>query len=331
MSYYPLKTIYDGNTMLRYKKFSILALLCLAGAVVCNLVFSGDLRVISSHEWPLLLDIRASRCLTALFAGSAVSIAGTLSQSVFRNALATPSVLGTEAGASLGLALCFLFSASIPGSDLVMVSSVAGAIVATSLSLTLARGRMPLVRVLLGGFALNALLGASAALISTSLLETGKGGELYHWLLGSFSTKNWGHALLIATLSVCGLAASIPASIKLDQLSLGDDAASTLGISARSVHISTMVLISILVGGSISVGGALPFLGLVVPHFVRTATGPYMKPLLFNTFLCGGALALIADFAARTVRYPIETNVGLLTTIIGAPYFILLLKRQTSQ
>ena len=325
--------------MLRYKKFSAVALLALFAILLTNIILSSSLEIISLMPFDqnileILLEIRLPRLVTAAMAGGSVAIAGALSQAVFRNALATPSVLGTEAGASLGLAISMAFGGGSAlgqtSTDMVMVSTVVGAAIATLLSLNLAQGRQALVRVLLGGFALNALLGAGAALVTGWLLESGRGSELYRLLLGSFSARTWGHAGTISMVGIGSFVLSLGLGKSLDILALGDESAACLGISVRRIQMVTMAVIALLVGTSVAVGGALPFVSLIVPHFARINTGPYLKALLFNSFLVGAALTLAADFAARTLRYPIEINVGLLTTIIGAPYFIVLLKRQTT-
>lgn len=319
--------------MLRYGSFTFYAVLALTVCLGCSLFIASDGTFVwkqTDASWYLLRDVRLPRAMTAAFSGGAVAVAGALSQAVFRNALATPSVLGTEAGASLGLAVYIATVGVYASSESIALATVAGAGAATIVSLSFARGTKSLVRMLLGGFALNAFLGAGCSLITSWLLEQGHGNELYHWLLGSFSSRTWSHASFIAIVFAACSVAAVYLAKYLDILSLGAETAETLGVQVSKLHVCSLSLMAILVGSSMAVGGPLPFVGLVVPHFVRMSTGPYMKPLLLNTFLAGATLTLFSDLLARLLRYPVELSVGLLTTIMGAPYFIFLLRRQTS-
>lgn len=314
--------------MLRYSKVTITALLFLLAAVGAALMIGSDFAVDSG--WEILTSVRLPRVLTAVGAGAAVSIAGVLSQALFRNALAAPSILGTEAGAGFGLAICLSVLGTQADQNMVMVSTFLGAGIATSLVLKLASGQQPMARLLLGGFALNALFSAGTAVITSWLMESGQGITIYHWLLGSFSSRTWNQAGMIITAILIIGTAALRIAAKLDLLALGEDGAATSGIRVSTLRTTTFLLIAVLIGTSMSVGGALPFVGLIVPHFVRIQTGPQIKPLIVNSAISGAALVVSADVIARTLRAPIEMDVGLLTTLIGAPYFLWLLKRETA-
>lgn len=313
--------------MLRYSKVTFLSLLFLVAAVTAALMIGSDFSADSG--WDILASVRLPRIVTAAGAGAAVSIAGVLSQALFRNALAAPSILGTEAGAGFGLALCLAALGTQADQNLVMVSTFLGAGVATSLVLKLASGQQPMARLLLGGFALNALFSAGTAMITSWLMESGQGITIYHWLLGSFSSRNWNQATVLAIAVLTMGLAALRLAAKLDLLALGEDGAATSGIRVATLRTTTFLLIAVLVGTSMSVGGALPFVGLIVPHFVRIQSGPHIKSLIANSAIAGAALVVLSDLLARTLRAPIEMDVGLLTTLIGAPYFLWLLKRET--
>ena len=311
--------------MLRYPKVTFTALLILFAALAVALANGSDF-----SDWDILTTVRLPRVMTALGAGAAVSIAGVLSQALFRNALAAPSILGTEAGAGFGLAVCVAFFGVHADQNLVMVSAFLGAAVATSMVLKLASGQQPIARLLLGGFALNALLSAGTAIITSWLLESGQGIAIYHWMLGSFSSRTWNQAaMILAAVVIIGVAA-LKLAGRLDLLALGEDGAATSGIRISALRKTTFLLIAALIGTSMTVGGALPFVGLIVPHFMRIQTGPNIKALILNSGIAGAALVVIADLAARNLRAPVEMDVGLLTTLIGAPYFLWLLKRETN-
>ena len=214
-----------------------------------------------------------------------------------------------------------------------MLYTTMGAGLATVVSLSLMRqnatsfdsGNEGLGRLLLGGFALNALLAAGSSLCISILMERGDGMSLYHWLMGSFSAKTWTHAAgLGLSFGVCVILATRLAPT-LDALSLGDDAARGIGIAVRTIRARVLLLIAALIGASLSCGGALPFVGLIAPHFARILTRPHVRTILPLASIIGATLAVAADLAARTLRAPVDMDVGILTTMIGAPYFIWLL------
>lgn len=315
--------------MSRMFSFSILILIS-AITFACVLGSSGF-----DTNADLIMSIRAPRVFTALFAGAATGVAGALSQSLFRNALATPSITGTESGAAFALAFATLvLHHRDPGEVLSypFIYTSLGAALATAVAITFARstvnGRGGLGRLLLGGFALNALLAAGTTLCISILMEKGDGMSLYHWLMGSFSARTWNHALGMGCgFFICTVMGFYLAPV-IDALSLGDDAAKTIGINISSVRTRILILIALLTGLSLSVGGALPFVGLIAPHFARLLTRPHLRSLIPLSAVVGAILTVAADIVARTARAPIDMDVGILTTLIGAPYFLWLLYRE---
>ena len=318
-------------------RYVLISLLILIAATAAGAVIGPRGFDISTD---LIWNIRIPRILTAAFAGAATAAAGALSQSLFRNALATPSIIGTESGAAFALALATLLGVS-GGNGVLMESPVIfttlGAGLATVISLALVRGQKAslqssadgLGRLLLGGFALNALLAAGTSLCVSILMERGDGINLYHWLMGSFSARTWEQASSVAiafTLCVTVAWFVLPS---LDALSLGDDAARSIGLNVGKVRTRVLLLISVLIGSSLSFGGALPFVGLIAPHFARLLTKPHLKITLPFAAIIGAILAVTADLAARTLRSPVDMDVGILTTMIGAPYFIWLLMTES--
>lgn len=294
-------------------------------------------------DWEILSTIRAPRVFTAVLAGAGTAAAGALSQSLFRNSLATPSIIGTEAGASFALALSTLLAATngIQMERSIFVSS-AGAILATLASLSLLQLKQGkslgsvapqdagLTRLLLGGFALNAFLAAGTSLCISILMERGSGGNLHHWLMGSFTARSWDHAAGMGLAFMTCLSAAWILAPRVDVMSLGDDTARSLGINVVQSYRLILILISVLIGSAISFGGPLPFLGLVAPHMARLISKQHLRTVLIVSSLLGAITAVVADLAARTVRAPVDMDVGLITTVIGAPYFLWLLVRRTT-
>jgi iron complex transport system permease protein len=318
------------TTMPRLLLKSIL-LLCVLIAISSAVGPSGI-----NIDMDLMASIRIPRILTAVFAGAATAAAGTLSQALFRNPLATPSVIGTEAGAAFALALATLIAAQQgAGGELAhpILYTTLGAAIATALSMTIMRYRQGVLslgsdsvaRLLLGGFAMNAMFAAGSSFCLSILMERGDGMSLYHWLMGSFSARTWDHAAgIMSSYFVCA-ALALRLSPTLDALSMGDEASRSIGINVSKIHTQVLILIAALIGSSLSCGGALPFVGLIAPHFARILSKPHVKVLLPQASIIGAILAVSADLAARTLRAPVDMDVGILTTLIGAPYFIWLL------
>lgn len=296
----------------------------------------------SAATWETISMIRAPRVFTAAIAGAAISAAGALSQSLFRNSLATPSIIGTEAGAafSIALATLLLSGSHLTFRETVIYASIGAGIATLGALAILHLGRqttvgpatMPketLTKLLLGGFAMNAFLAAGTSLCLSLIMETGSGVNLHHWLMGSFSARTWEHVVGISIGYVLCLSAAWFLSPSIDVMSLGDDMASSLGVDVFRNYKVILTLISILVGSSISCGGALPFVGLVAPHIARIFAPPQIRIVLFTSSLIGAALTVLSDLVARTVRAPIDMDVGIITTMIGAPYFLWLMLRRT--
>jgi len=324
--------------MNRFLITCLLALLAVTAISFCTGPYGFD------FDWELISGIRAPRLVTAAFAGAATATAGALSQSLFRNSLATPSIIGTEAGAAFALALMTLLltdsgqSLSYPA-----IYTTAGAAVATALSLSLLQGNGlrkghlrndsrgdtsdSISRLLLGGFALNALLAAGTAFCVSILMEKGHGLNLYHWLLGSFTGRTWTHAISLCAGYLLCVILTLRISPSLDALSLGDDSAKSIGINVGRVYLYVLLLIACLTGTALACGGALPFIGLIAPHFARLRSRPHLMSVLPLSAIVGAGITILADLAARTLRAPIDMDVGILTTLIGAPYFLWLLRR----
>ncbi len=179
---------------------------------------------------------------------------------------------------------------------------------------------------LLIGFAFNALASAMTSLVVALTLEDyQKAQGIMHWLLGGFDGKGYEHVLMALPPLVLGLVWVLSLAPRLDVLSLGEDLASTLSVDIRKLRMHAIAAVALLVGTAVAVAGAIPFIGLVVPHFTRLIVGPAHRRLLVASTINGMSLMLLADLAARTVRAPAELEVGILTSLLGAPFFLWLL------
>jgi iron complex transport system permease protein len=278
--------------------------------------------------YTVLSTLRGPRVLVAALCGGALSAAGVVSQGLFRNGLASPSVLGTEAGGSLAAVLAFYVGAAYTHWLTLPLAAFAGALAATTFIFYGAtrRARGSTETLLLAGFALNALLGAGTSLVVSLMLEDyQKAGAVMHWLLGGFAAAGWEHLRMGAAPAAAGLLLAWRLCPRLDVLALGEDVAATLSVDMRRLKGLAIVCVAALVGTSVSIAGALPFVGLVVPHLTRLAAGPAHRRLLGLSVLNGMSLVVLADLLARTIRAPGELEVGILTSLIGAPFFVAML------
>jgi iron complex transport system permease protein len=322
---------------------------CLVGAFVLAMAL-GTSGVSFGDLWPLILGlsdgepstlahtilfkIRLPRVLVAALCGGAMAGAGVACQGLFRNALASPSVLGTESGASLAAVLLFYLGPQVFHIYAMPLAAGTGALITTILVLHMARTARgaPLEVLLLIGLAISTLFSAVVSLvISLSLEDYQKAGAIMHWLLGGFSAKGWEHVGLAAIPLAIGFALLLSLAPRLDVLSLGEDVAKSLSLDVHKTRRLTIATVSILVGSAIATAGALPFVGLVVPHLTRQIVGPSHKRLAIVAVINGMTLTILADLIARTVRAPAEIEVGIVTALIGAPFFLKQLAKRSRE
>lgn len=282
----------------------------------------------------ILFSIRLPRVLVAALCGGAMAGAGVACQGLFRNALASPSVLGTESGGSLAAVLLFYLGPQVFDIYAMPLAAGTGALITTILVLHMARTARgaPLEVLLLIGLAISTLFSAVVSLvISLSLEDYQKAGAIMHWLLGGFSAKGWEHVGLAALPLAIGFTLLLHLAPRLDVLSLGEDVAKSLSLDVHKTRRLTIATVSILVGSAIATAGALPFVGLVVPHLSRQIVGPCHKRLAMVAVINGMTLTILADLIARTVRAPAEIEVGIVTALIGAPFFLKQLARRSRE
>ena len=287
----------------------------------------------------LIADIRAPRTLGAWLAGALLGVAGALAQGLFRNPLADPYLLGSAAGASLGVVLVLTAGGAI-GATWGAAATTAllqlgllgaafiGALGGVMLTLLLARGAgQPLV-LLLAGVVVGVLLTAVSDLLTLFSPAALRGRQVF--MLGSTSFVGWqGVAMLAAALALT-LPPAMRCARALDALVLGEDTAASLGLPLRQVRWLLVALMALATGAAVAQLGLVAFVGLVAPHLVRHRGAFTHGPLLGLSALAGGALLLGADVAARVLLAPRELPVGLLTAVLGGGYLLLLMRRRWS-
>ena len=273
-------------------------------------------------------DVRFPRALGALIIGAGLGVAGGLAQSIFRNPLAEPTLIGLSSGATLGSITVITTGIATYGSVVNIGVAIGFAIIAASLVqlLTPNKGN----GFLLTGVAISAVLTAIAGLIISISPKPGV-QSLTFWNFGSLTLLNNSTVKLLAPFVCVGLILAFLIAPSLDGYSLGDSTSHFIGMNPRKLRYAAIISMALLVGASVSAVGAIAFVGLLVPHIVRLLIGPKHRPMLLMSALVGATLLMLADLLARTVASPREIPLGLLTSIIGAPALIVLLRLARSQ
>lgn len=279
----------------------------------------------------IVWDVRMPRVVLAVVVGAGLAVCGAALQAMVRNVLADPYLLGVNSGASSGAAAAILFGVGAgAGAHALPASAFAGALVASLLVLVAARsgGRVTSLRLLLAGVAVGyALYALTSFLIFASDSAEGSRSVLF-WLLGSLSLATWGAPLaLVAVVVAATLLVLTAMGRRLDALSIGDETAQTLGIDPDRFRVQLLLLVALCVGVVVSASGSIGFVGLVVPHLARRLVGASHRHVLPVTALLGAVFLLWADVVSRTVLAPQEIPLGILTSLVGAPFLLVLIRR----
>jgi iron complex transport system permease protein len=283
-------------------------------------------RTWSAATETIVWDLRLPRVLTAMVVGVALAVAGATFQGLLRNPLADPYVLGTASGAALGAAIAVVIPIRLTflGFGLIHVLAFGGALAAVFTVYRLSRigGLSPLTSLLLTGYAVGSLLAAGLAMamyLSGAALR-----QIFSYLLGGFDTSSWSQLAGAVPLVAIGAAFILLRARALNGLLLGEEAAVHLGVDVRRERAILLSLASLVTAAAVAVSGLIGFVGLVVPHVVRLVVGPNARVVLPLSALGGAALLAFADLAARLLG---EIPVGVVTAVIGAPFFLFLLRR----
>lgn len=293
---------------------------------LANLWASGD--EVLRHIW---LTIRLPRVLLALLVGSALALSGCVMQGLFRNPLADPGLLGISSGAALAVAFWLVLPLSVPALVALyapMLAAFIGSLGVMAVIFVLSKaGDGPLSRLLLVGIAINALCGALVGMLSW-VSNDAQLRQLSLWGMGSLGQAEWSTLLVAATLIIPSSLVVWWLAARLNLLQLGDEEAHYLGVNVRLLQRILLLCSAVLVAAAVAISGVIGFIGLVVPHLMRMWLGPDHRGLVPGSLLAGAILLLIADTLARTVAAPAEMPVGLLTSVLGAPWFLWLIFRQ---
>jgi iron complex transport system permease protein len=276
----------------------------------------------------ILLQIRLPRVLTGFLAGGALAISGMAFQSVFRNPLATPFTLGVSSGAALGAAIFIRFGVlfPIPWIGSIGVAAFAGAIFSVLLvyGLTRIRGGFSTATLLLAGVAVNFFF-SSLILIINFISDFSQSHKIIHWMMGGFGNSGYTEVGNLMIFTCIGAAMLWLMSHELNLLMTGDDIAITRGVNVPVVKRMLFVAVSLLVGAVVAFCGPIGFVGMMAPHICRLFIGPNHRNLLPVSFLFGGIFLTACDTFARSIIPPAEIPAGVITALLGGPFFIVLL------
>ncbi|MFN3626917.1 FecCD family ABC transporter permease [Parvibaculum sp.] len=275
----------------------------------------------------VLMEVRLPRALLGCLVGATLGLSGAALQGLLRNPLAEPGLIGASGGAALGAVLVFYAGLAAGTAMFVPVGGVIGALAALGLLYLLAGRNPAIVTIILAGVAISAFSGALTSLALNLSPSPYAALEIVFWMLGSLTDRSMAQVWFV--LPFMGLGWLLTASTwrALDALSLGEDTAATLGFSLRSVTLRAILGTGLAVGAAVSVTGVIGFVGLVVPHLMRPLVGQRPASLLLPSALGGAALVLAADLAVRLPVDGPELKLGVVTALLGAPFFLWLILR----
>ncbi|MFY1632275.1 FecCD family ABC transporter permease [Solwaraspora sp. WMMB335] len=278
----------------------------------------------------IVWEFRLPRALLGLVVGASLAVAGAVLQAVVRNPLADPFVFGVSSGASVAAVAVLTLATGVLATVSVPAAAFVGALVTTLVVFLLAqrRGRVTPNRLVLAGVAMSYLLSSVTSYLVLRASAPGMGvSQVLSWLSGSLAAADWDDLGLPALVLVIATVALVLMARILNAFLIGDETAASLGVDVGRVRLILFIITSLLVGVVVAVSGAIGFVGLVVPHAVRLVVGSDHRWVLPASALAGGVLLVVVDIAARLVLAPSELPVGLLTAVIGAPFFLWLLRR----
>ena len=285
----------------------------------------------------IIMDIRLPRIILALLVGSVLAILGAVMQGLFRNPLADPSLIGVSGGASVGASIVIVTAGGamlspLAGLSMVALGAFIGGVITTLVVYRVATSILgtSVTTMLLAGIAIGAIAGAFNSLLSyfsdNQMLR-----QISVWQMGNLGGANWQKASLMAAVSLI-IFSLLPSHAKsLNAFLLGESEARHLGIDVQRIKRQLIFLTALGVGVSVALAGLIGFVGLVIPHMVRLLIGPDHRALLPASALAGASLLLIADSIARVVVLPAELPTGILTALLGAPFFVVLLLKQRGE
>ena len=275
----------------------------------------------------IIFRIRLPRALMAYAVGACLSVSGVTMQGIFKNPMAEPHILGVSSGAALGAAITLIFGLgqNMLGLGVMSLGALVGGTGAAMLVLILSGGRSSTTNLLLSGIAVGTFL--TALLSGLLMINHDKMEAVYTWTMGSFAMATTTKLQLIAPVTAIGYVGIRLFARELNAMLLGESDARSLGVNVGLIRFFLMSMATLMTAVAVSLSGVIGFVGLMVPHAVRFLVGPDHRAVLPVSLLLGGLYLMLMDALARTLFMPMELPVGVLTALVGGPFFLFLLKR----
>jgi len=305
-----------------------------AGIVLNQLPFVHINESWRTTDQTIILQIRLPRVMAAAVVGACLALSGTLLQGVFRNPMAEPYLVGASSGAAFAAVLgFFLFPQAgffVFGFSWIPLLGFVGALTAVAIVYFAAYsdGRVSVTTLLLAGVAVGAFLTALQSFIMFTRADDGlQMASVLSWLFGSVSTVGWDQFKILIPFVIVGGVFARMFAYPLNAMALGEERAGALGMPVEVIKLALIATSALLTAAAVAVAGLVGFVGLVVPHMVRLAAGPDHRNLVWLTPLYGASFVILADLLARTIISPQEIPIGVITGVIGGPFFLVLLRR----
>ncbi|MCG7607286.1 ABC transporter permease [Mycolicibacterium sp. (ex Dasyatis americana)] len=291
--------------------------------------------VLAEQSWPavresIVIDARLPRVVLGAVVGAGLAACGMALQAVVRNPLADPMLLGVSSGASVGAVAILVLGAGALQVVTLPLAAFVGGFLALVAVYFLARsgGRMTTVRLILAGVAVAEVLSALASLVIVTSDDPHKAQSAVRWMLGGLGGTTWRMVWIPALAVFVGVLVLLAASRPLNLLYTGEEAAASLGLDVHRFRAAMFVVVALMVGAMVAVSGTIGFVGLIMPHVVRLVVGADHRRALPAAVLLGAAFLVLCDIVARTVAAPEELPVGILTALVGGPFFLWLMRRK---
>lgn len=277
----------------------------------------------------IIVAVRLPRVLLAVLVGSGLALSGAVLQGVFRNPLADPGLIGVSAGGGFGAVLAIALGVSARGLWTLPLWALVGALVASGLVYLMAtrHGRTPVLTLILAGVAVSALFGAGTTLLLTLSAGNTDMQAMLGWLYGSLDGALWRQNAVLACFVLAGGTAMALFARDLNLLAMGEDGAAALGVPVERVRRELLCLAALVTGAAVAASGMIAFVGLIAPHLLRRLVGADHRALLPASLVGGAAFVVLADLLARVVARPAEINLGVVTAVLGVPFFLYLLRQ----
>lgn len=282
----------------------------------------------------IFMQIRLPRAILCIFVGASLAVGGVLMQAMFRNPIVEPGLVGTSSGAAFGAALYFVLGAVFKfntGEWTLPLVAFAGGVLSTALVFSIARskhtGKSTIITLLLTGIAINALFMSGVGFLSY-IARDPQARSITFWNLGTLSGANWHSVIIIGTTTIICITIALRYAKHLNALMIGEEEAQYMGVNIKQLKLIVLLINVLMIAFATAFVGVISFVGLIVPHFLRIMNGSDNRFLIRNGALLGAILLSVSDLVSRMLLRPAELPIGIVTSIIGVPVFIILLRRK---